>query len=140
MALSLLHAFISFDACYLIVDVCLYLMQVLFWLDLSFRCLLNLHVCTLLLLVLYFYGISCYRNSYRSSCSCFSLGNFIFSLCLELENNARGVMNDGGMVGKLQVRLLVPFPLFIFVFLKPKKTVFLRFFFNRKKKIMMLGV
>ena len=72
MALSLLHAFISFDACYLLADVWLCLVRVLLWMDLSFRRLLTLHVCTLLLLVLDFNGINCYRNSYRSSSSYFS--------------------------------------------------------------------
>ena len=38
---SLLHAFVSFDACCLLADVWLCLVQVLLWLDLSFRCRLQ---------------------------------------------------------------------------------------------------
>ena len=123
--LSLLHAFISLYACCLCLLTCgCVLVQVILLLELSFMCLFNLHVCTLLLLVLDFYGISCYRNSYMSSCSCFSPRNFSFSLCLKLKNNARGVMNDGGIIGKLQVRLLVPFSFFYFCFSQYWKTVF----------------
>ena len=134
--LSLLHAFISLYACCLCLLMCgCVLVQVLLLLELSFMCLFNIHVCTLLLLVLDFYGISCYRNSYRSSYNCFSPRNFNFSLCLELDNNARGVINDGGMVGKLQVRLLVFFLLFIFVsFSKPKKLFFCVFFSWTERK------
>ena len=51
-------------------------------------------------------------------------------------------MNDGGIVGKLQVKLMVPFPpLFLFFFSK-LKNIFLCFFLERKIiiMIMMLGV
>ena len=38
------------------------------------------------------------------------------SLCLELKNDVKGVDKDGGIAGKLQVKLIVPFLLMFFVF------------------------
>ena len=50
-------------------------------------------------------------------------------------------MNDGGIVGKLQVKLMVHFPPFIFVFFSKLKNYFSVFFLEREeKKIMILRV
>ena len=44
-------------------------------------------------------------------------------------------MKDGGIVDKLQVKLMVPFPPFIFVFFfKIEKLFFCVFFLERKEK------
>jgi len=48
-------------------------------------------------------------------------------------------MKDGGKVGKLQVKLMVPFPL-IFIFFSKLKNCFSVFFLGKEKKIMMIGV
>ena len=130
---SFLHA-----CCPCLLMCCCVFLWVLPLFELSYMCLFNLQMCTLLLLVLDFYGINCYRNSYKSSCTCFSLGNFSFLLCLEFENDAKGVDKDGGIVGRLQVKLMVPFLLFFFFFKTEK--LFFCIFFQTGKKIMMLGV
>ncbi len=50
-------------------------------------------------------------------------------------------MNDGGIVGKIQVKLMIPFPPFIFVSFKKLKNYFLVSFIGKEKEIiMMLGV
>ena len=50
-------------------------------------------------------------------------------------------MNNGGIVGKLQVKLMVPFPPFIFVFFSKLKNCFSVFFsWKGEKIIIMLGV
>jgi len=42
-------------------------------------------------------------------------------------------MNDGGIVGKLQVKLMVPFPPLIFVFFSKLKNCFSVFFLRKEK-------
>ena len=42
-------------------------------------------------------------------------------------------MNDGGIVGKLQVKLMVPFHPFIFVFFSKLKNCFQLFFLGNEK-------
>ena len=43
-------------------------------------------------------------------------------------------MNDGGIVGKIQVKLMVPFPPFIFGFFFKIEKLFFCFFFLGKEK------
>lgn len=80
----LLHAHISVVAC-LYLFCCIlstswcvacFLCAGTLWLDLASDNLFNPMATPILLLWLDFKGISCYRKSYRSSCSCFSLWNF----------------------------------------------------------------
>ena len=55
------------------------------------------------------------------------------------EDDARDADGDGEVIGKLRVRfeVLLPF-LFLFFFLFLLKTIFSMFFWDRKKKMMML--
>lgn len=78
-----------------------------------------------------FDGISYYRNSYRSSCSCFFPWNFNFFLSLEFEDDTIGIDKYGEVVGRHQVRWMVLLPLLFFVYFF---YWFFFFFFRQEEK------
>lgn len=94
-----------------------------------------LMVALLLLLQLDFNGINCFRNSYKSSCSYFSLWNFSFFYSWICEDDAKNVDRDGEVIGKLQVKFEVLF-LFLFLFssLFTKNCIFCVFLGHEERK------